>query len=197
MENTNENGIVPYTTTGFGGASSAKEAVIQEIASGNAKQNEMNQTVGGRGRGHPVNPDKKRGGKRSRKVGGKHSSKRSSKRSSHKRSRRGHPVNPVRKSGGKRSSNKRSSKSSSKRSSKSSSKRSSKKRGGKRSSHKRSSKRSSKRSRKIHGGEPQAGQEVTVPQFQGDPAASELSGGLNSLMLKSSQDAVHDKDISV
>lgn len=190
MENTNENGIVPYTTTGFGGASSAKEAVIQEIASGNAKQNEMNQTVGGRGRGHPVspdirghpvNPDKKRGGKRggskrsSRKVGGKHSSKRSSKRSSHKR-------------GGSKSSKKRGG-----------SKSSSSKRSSKRSSHKRSHKRSNKRSsrRKIHGGEPQAGQEVTVPQFQGDPAASQLSGGLNSLMLKSSQDAVHDKDISV
>lgn len=156
MENTNENGVVPFKTTGFpGGASSAKEAVIQEIASGNAKQNEMNQTLGGRGRG-----SKKRGGKRS-------SNKRSSKRISKKR-------------GG------------SKRSKRSSNKRISQKRGGsKRSSSKR------RISRKIHGGEPQAGQEVTVPQFQGDPAASELSGGLNALMLQSSQDAVHDKDIKL
>jgi hypothetical protein len=189
MENTNENGVVPFKTTGFpGGASSAKEAVIQEIASGNAKQNEMNQTLGGRG--HPVSPDSKRS---SRKVGGKRSSNKrnSNKRSSNKRSRRGealalpHPVNPDSKRGGnKRSSNKRSS-----------NKRSSNKRNSnKRSSNKRSSRRSR---RKIHGGQPQAGQEVTVPQFQGDPAASELSGGLNALMLRSSQDAVHDKDINV
>jgi len=162
MDNkTNENGIVPYVTTGFpGGASSAKEAVIQEIASGNEKQNEMNQTVGGR--------------------------------SSNKRSRRGealalpHPVSKKRGGSNKRSSSKRSS-----------DKRSSHKRSShKRSSNKRSSNKRSSR-RKIRGGEPQAGQEVTVPQFQGDPAASKLSGNLNSLMLQSSQDAVHDKDISL
>jgi hypothetical protein len=163
MENTNENGVVPFKTTGFpGGASSAKEAVIQEIASGNAKQNEMNQTLGGRGR-----VSKKRGGNK-RSINKRNSNKRNSKK-----------LISQKRGGNKRNSNKRSS---------------NKRNSNKRSSNKRSSRRNR---RKIHGGQPQAGQEVTVPQFQGDPAASELSGGLNALMLRSSQDAVHDKDINV